>query len=158
MTCICGYQWCWLCKSKYTDYHYKPWNVFGWASMQYTENWSKCAILLYYLVLIVALFPVFMLCCPLIFMVVGVYKPLERYNNDFAKWCIIPYWMAKDRYRLRWKQKWCLTIWYLPCVLVFGLIFGITFCALWYTCAIFVTCFKMAKLSLRDCRWFKSKV
>jgi len=36
MTCgKCHYQFCWLCKGKYSDNHFAPWNVFGCPALQY---------------------------------------------------------------------------------------------------------------------------
>lgn len=156
MICIWGYQWWWLCKSKYSDYHYKHWNVFGWATMQYTIGWNKCLILLYYLAMILFLFPIFMLFCPLIYMVYGMYHPLETFNNWFASWWLIPNWMARERYFLSKAQKWWLSWWYLPFVIIFGLIFGLVFFAIFYGFAVVYTVYKMLRLMLRDWRWFKT--
>eukprot|EP00457_Paulinella_chromatophora_P001706 gb/GEZN01001708.1/.p1 GENE.gb/GEZN01001708.1/~~gb/GEZN01001708.1/.p1 ORF type:complete len:758 (+),score=103.96 gb/GEZN01001708.1/:297-2570(+) len=39
MTCPrCSYEWCWMCRGKYTDEHFAPWNVFGCPGGQFA--WS----------------------------------------------------------------------------------------------------------------------
>lgn len=36
MTCFnCKYEFCWLCRSKYSQYHFKEWNVFGCPGSQF---------------------------------------------------------------------------------------------------------------------------
>ena len=49
MTCtVCGYEWCWLCGSTYSDIHFSPLNPLGCAGMQdsrYTGI-SRCKIYL----------------------------------------------------------------------------------------------------------------
>jgi hypothetical protein len=36
MTCAkCRYDWCWLCRGKYYDNHFEPWNMFGCPGSQY---------------------------------------------------------------------------------------------------------------------------
>lgn len=152
MTWICGYEWCWLCKGKYSSSHYKPWNIFGWASMQYTVDWNKCSILIYYTFLMIILFPLFLLCCPLIYMIRGVYEPWEDYDNCFSNFWIIPTWWYESSYEFN-TIKWCaITLLYLPFVIALGLIFGSVFLVLWWPFAILVTLWKMVKLSLRDWR------
>lgn len=155
MTWVCGHQWCWLCKGKYTEYHYSYWNVFGWASMQYTVDWSKCSILLYYLLMITVLFPVFMCFWPLILMVLGTYDPMRRYDNCWAQFWYLPRMMVGYRYRLKCSQVIWLTILYLPFVLILGLWLGIGFFAALYPVAVIWTIWKMIKLWFRDFRCFQ---
>ena len=39
MTCsVCRYQWCWVCGGKYTNNHYKPFNLWGCVGMQFSTN------------------------------------------------------------------------------------------------------------------------
>lgn len=39
MTCHqCRYEFCWLCRGKYSPRHYSEWNLFGCPGMQYTEK------------------------------------------------------------------------------------------------------------------------
>ena len=156
MTCICGHQWWWLCKGKYSNYHYSYWNVFGWASMQYTVDWSKCKVLLYYTLMIFVLFPAFMLWWPLVMMWMGMYDPLRTYDNCLAGWCHIPRWMVGHRYTLGWRQIILLTIFYLPFVLILGLTLGILFFAIFYPFAVLFTIWKMIKLTFRDWRCFQT--
>ena len=42
MTCIkCQYEWCWLCRGKYTSRHFDKFNVFGCPGLKNGENTSK---------------------------------------------------------------------------------------------------------------------
>jgi len=156
MTWFWGYNWCWLCKSQYSDYHYKTWNVFGWASMQFTENWSKCTVILYYTLMIFILFPIFMIFCPLVYMCYGVTRPLDSYDNWFANLWFIPLKWIGSNYRMPWCNTWLLCIFYMPIILILGLITGVGFFALCYPFAIIVTIWKMIRLSFRDWRCFKT--
>ncbi|CAI2381845.1 unnamed protein product [Moneuplotes crassus] len=155
MTCICGHQWCWLCKGKYSQHHYSYWNVFGCASMQYTEDWNKCKILLYYTLMIFVLMPVFMLFCPVGMMIVGMYDPLRNYDNCCAQFCLIPRAILGYRYRLKCSQILCLTCLYLPFILTFGLLVGVMFFIVLYPIAVAITVWKMIRLIFRDCRCFQ---
>ena len=156
MTWICGYQWCWLCKNKYSDIHYKRWNVFGWGSMQYTVGWSKWGILLYYTALILLMFPLFLLWCPMIYMIKGAWNPKEYYDNWWSPFWCIPKWVVGYNYRPSWLQALWIGWWYLPLLLVFGLLFGVLIFAICYPFAIIYTLWKMLWFSIRDCRWFQS--
>ena len=43
MTCIsCKYEFCWICKGKYTSSHFDAWNIFGCPGAQYQNN--RCSI------------------------------------------------------------------------------------------------------------------
>lgn len=43
MTCIsCKYEFCWICKGKYSSQHFSPWNIFGCPGAQYQTN--TCSI------------------------------------------------------------------------------------------------------------------
>ena len=156
MTCIWGYQWCWLWKSKYSDFHYRRWNVFGCASMQYTVGWGKCAVLMYYSALIFVMFPLFLLWCPMIYMIKGACNPKEYYDNCWSPFWILPKWIVGNEYRPNWRQSLCICWWYLPFILIFGLIFGIFIFVLLYPFAILFTIWKMIKFTFRDWRWFQN--
>lgn len=42
MTCtVCGYQWCWLCRAKYTSTHFDRLNVFGCPGLRSGDNTAK---------------------------------------------------------------------------------------------------------------------
>jgi hypothetical protein len=50
MTCaVCGFQWCWLCRGKYTSNHFNSLNPFGCPNMQFGEvrrsRWLRFRIL-----------------------------------------------------------------------------------------------------------------
>lgn len=39
MACAsCGYQWCWLCRERYSDMHFSPLNPFGCPGLQAAEH------------------------------------------------------------------------------------------------------------------------
>ena len=39
MTCIsCHYEFCWICKGKYSSNHFSQWNIFGCPGAQYNSN------------------------------------------------------------------------------------------------------------------------
>ena len=73
MTCtVCYYQWCWLCGSTYSDYHFSPLNPLGCAGLQDTHhnNWGKCKIIalrilifIGFLVLVPIVLPICMVGC-----------------------------------------------------------------------------------------------
>ena len=155
MTCICGHQWWWLWKGKFSMYHYSYWNVFGWASMQYTVDWNKCYILLYYTLLIFILFPIFMIFCPIIMMVMGMYDPMRTFDNWWASLWLIPQRMVGYNYSLSCFQMVCLSIFYLPLIIIVGLTIGILFFVFLYPIAVIMTVWKMIKLIFRDWRWFQ---
>ena len=113
MTCFCGYQWCWLWKDKYSQYHYKRWNVFGWANMQFTVGWSKWKIIAFYIFMILVLFPLLLLFCPLIYMIKGCLYPNGGYDNWIAPiWLIPKLWMS-GKYYLEKRKLIYLCIWYI---------------------------------------------
>jgi len=42
MTCkYCNYEFCWLCRGRYTDNHFEPWNLFGCPGALYFD-WLRC--------------------------------------------------------------------------------------------------------------------
>lgn len=52
MSCsICGYEWCWLCGSDYSERHFNPMNPFGCAGMQDRHGIGKCRIILWRIIL-----------------------------------------------------------------------------------------------------------
>lgn len=73
MTCtVCYYEWCWLCGSTYSDYHFSPLNPFGCAGLQdqHHNSWGKCKIyglrvllLLLFTILVPILLPIAMVFC-----------------------------------------------------------------------------------------------
>lgn len=39
MTCMaCGYEWCWLCREKYTNWHYSSLNPLGCSNLREQNN------------------------------------------------------------------------------------------------------------------------
>ena len=156
MTCFCGYQWCWLCKGQYNQYHYKDWNVFGCANMQFTVGWSKCKVISYYVFLILVVFPLFMLMCPLVYMVKGWMNPDGNYDNWFASLWIIPMLWKCGNYSLSASSLIFLFIWYFPFVLVFGVTFGVVCFVLIYPLAAVYTLWKIIKLVFRDWRCWRN--
>jgi len=42
MTCnYCHYEFCWLCRGRYTNNHFEPWNLFGCPGAMYFD-WLRC--------------------------------------------------------------------------------------------------------------------
>lgn len=37
----CNYQFCWLCLGRYSEYHYKPWNILGCPRQQQSQSYWK---------------------------------------------------------------------------------------------------------------------
>jgi len=43
MTCkFCKYEFCWLCRGKYTHNHFEPWNLMGCPGAMYYPSWLRC--------------------------------------------------------------------------------------------------------------------
>jgi len=43
MTCkFCKYEFCWLCRGKYTSNHFEPWNLMGCPGAMYFPSWLRC--------------------------------------------------------------------------------------------------------------------
>ncbi|KAL4497052.1 hypothetical protein ABPG72_002208 [Tetrahymena utriculariae] len=63
MTCkVCGYEWCWLCGSRYDRIHFFSLNPFGCASLQFRSlvGWKLVLYKLLILLLCVLIFPFLM--------------------------------------------------------------------------------------------------
>ncbi|KAL4476674.1 hypothetical protein ABPG73_007335 [Tetrahymena malaccensis] len=60
MTCkVCGYEWCWLCGSRYDKIHFFSLNPFGCASLQFRSlvGWKLVLYKLLILLLCILIFP-----------------------------------------------------------------------------------------------------
>merc|ERR1711971_218735 len=43
MTCSsCRYEFCWMCRGAYTEYHFEWWNIFGCPGAMYTPKYCRC--------------------------------------------------------------------------------------------------------------------
>lgn len=98
MTCIsCGYEFCWLCRGKYTDNHYAAWNLMGCPGAQFDDRWCsihrcpRCIPMLCRRVLVILCLVLLLLSCsPLLFLgclfmcVMSVL--LCRFGFDLDEW------------------------------------------------------------------------
>lgn len=101
MTCrMCNYEWCWLCRSRYTSNHYSPFNPFGCSNLQGSNNtranWPMWRI---YLMRIGQL--LLLMISILLFPLMIVFGPAFYFANLFVR---------EYRFRYsRWKLQ-CLSI------------------------------------------------
>jgi len=94
MTCgRCGYQFCWMCKGKYSYNHFKPWNLWGCPGGQtgglailgddrcccfncscgcgLAGKLKRLIFKLIYLACLLSCLPFVILCCPIYCIVTG---------------------------------------------------------------------------------------
>ena len=128
----CGYQWCWLCGSKFKEDHFDRWNVFGCTGLQFVEGWTKCR-LFWFALLQFLLIPLILIMKPIRVIFASFRNPL--YFPQGWRWCC-PYqgWLTNCcLYRCCCcRLALCLTIYtfILPMLILFGFVVGLLNCAI----------------------------
>ncbi|CAI2360877.1 unnamed protein product [Moneuplotes crassus] len=154
MTCICGHQWCWICKREYTHDHYNNDNLFGCGGMQFTNSSNKCQLITRMLLKLHFILPFILLFRPYLTLLLFL-TPGGR-DREWFHICLLPsLWYCCCEDRCQCIRALLFSLYWLVCVFPISFALGVLYLVCLYPILFCITYAKAFRLAFRDCKCFQ---